>query len=85
MRFGFDQPLQSDFTLPQSRVGLSFDTEWELAEAASGYTKDITLSPIHAAQMAAIVANQGKMVVPYMVESVIDKKGHVSKASTRYH
>jgi len=77
MRFGFDQPLQSDFTLPQSRVGLSFDTEWELAEAASGYTKDITLSPIHAAQMAAIVANQGKMVVPYMVESVIDKKGQV--------
>ncbi len=74
-RFGFDQTLQTDFELPPSRVGLSLENEWEIAEAASGYTKDITLSPIHAAQMAAIVANDGKMVVPYMVESVTSSQG----------
>jgi len=76
-RFGFGQTLVSDFNLPPSQVGLNFDTQWELAEAASGYTKDITLSPIHAAQMAAIVANDGKMVTPYMVESVSNKDGRV--------
>lgn len=76
-RFGFGQTLVSDFNLPQSKVGLDFDTEWEIAEAASGYTTDITLSPIHAAQMAAIVANDGQMVTPYMIESVSDKQGKV--------
>lgn len=76
-KFGFDQSLQSDFNLPQSHVGLSLETEWEIAEAASGYTKDITLSPIHAAQMAAIVANDGRMVVPYMVNSVTANDGAI--------
>ena len=74
-RFGFDKTLKSDFNLPPSRVGLDFDTKFEIAEAASGYTKDITLSPIHAAQLAAIVANDGKMVTPYMVESVVGVDG----------
>ena len=74
-KFGFGGVLQSDFNLAPSTVNLDFDSEFEIAEAASGYTTDITLSPIHAAQMAAIVANDGKMVVPYMVESVSDSDG----------
>lgn len=76
-RFGFDQVLQSDFNLSPSKVNLDFDSDFEIAEAASGYTIDITLSPIHAAQMAAIVANDGKMVTPYMVDNVTDKKGNI--------
>lgn len=75
-RFGFDQELETDFDLPTSRVGLTLDSEWPIAEAASGYTKDITLSPIHAAQIAAIIANEGKMVTPYMVEGVYNSIGH---------
>ena len=74
-KFGFGEVLQSDFNLAPSMVNLKLDNEFEIAEAASGYTKDITLSPIHAAQLAAIVANDGKMVTPYMVESVSDKQG----------
>jgi len=74
-RFGFDREMNTDFNLPQSKIALDFDDKWEIAEAASGYTRDITLSPIHAAQMAAIVANDGKMVTPYMVESVLSPKG----------
>jgi cell division protein FtsI/penicillin-binding protein 2 len=76
-KFGFDKSMDTDFNLPMSRVGLDFTTKWEIAEAASGYTKDITLSPIHAAQMAAIIANDGKMVTPYMVEKVRDERGTV--------
>lgn len=74
-RFGFDQEIDTDFQLPPSRVALDFNEQWAIAEAASGYTRDITLSPIHAAQMAAIVANDGKMVRPYMVESVTGLDG----------
>ncbi len=76
-RFGFDRTLKSDFYLPESHLGLALDTQWELAEAGSGYTKDITMSPIHAAQMAAIIANQGKMVTPYMVDSITDSRGEL--------
>jgi len=75
-RFGFGQPMNTDFNLPLSRVDLDLANQWQIAEAASGYTKDITLSPIHAAQMAAIVANDGRMVTPYMVESVKDGNGN---------
>jgi cell division protein FtsI/penicillin-binding protein 2 len=74
-RFGFGQEMNTDFKLPLSRLGLDLSDQWQIAEAASGYTKDITLSPIHAAQMAAIVANDGKMVTPYMVESIEDPTG----------
>jgi len=74
-RFGFGKDMDTDFNLPQSQINLDLTNEWEIAEAASGYTKDITLSPIHAAQMAAIVANDGRMVTPYMVESVKNGSG----------
>jgi len=76
-RFGFQQQLTTDFELPPSRIDLAFDSQWPIAEAASGYTRDITLSPIHAAQIAAIVANEGKMVTPYMVEGVYDVEGRL--------
>lgn len=76
-RFGFDREMHTDFQLPPSRVALNFDEQWAIAEAASGYTRDITLSPIHAAQMAAIVANDGKMVRPYMVESIVGLNGEL--------
>lgn len=76
-KFGFERPLQSDFQLPISKIDLDFDSKFEIAEAASGYTKNITISPIHAAQMAAIIANDGKMVIPYMVESVVGMSGQL--------
>jgi len=75
-RFGFGQSMNTDFNLPMSKVDLDLSVDWQIAEAASGYTKDITLSPIHAAQMAAIVANDGKMVTPYMVQSIRDVSGN---------
>jgi cell division protein FtsI/penicillin-binding protein 2 len=74
-RFGFDYSLNTDFNLPASQIGLGLKTEWEVAEVASGYTKDVTLSPVHAAQLAAIVANDGRMVVPHMVERVLGVDG----------
>jgi len=86
-KFGFGSVLESDFNLAPSNVNLDFDTKFEIAEAASGYTRDITLSPIHAAQLAAIVANDGKMVTPFMVQSVSDKEGKLlyksEEASTK--
>ena len=75
-RFGFDSELQTDFSIAASQVRLSLDNEWALAEAGSGFTKEITLSPIHAAQIAATIANDGIAMTPYMVNSVEDLQGN---------
>ena len=76
-RFGFDRPLETDFHLPLSKISLDLTDDWSMAEAASGYTKQVTLSPIHAAAMAATIVNDGEMVVPYMVEEIEDDNGTV--------
>ena len=51
---------------------MALDDEWQIAEAASGYTKDILISPVHAAAMAAAVVNGGKLMAPHIVESLVD-------------
>jgi penicillin-binding protein A len=71
-RFGFDQVLFSDFDLRPSEMGLALNDEWQIAEAASGYTKDILISPVHAAAMAAAIVNGGKLMAPHIVESMFD-------------
>ena len=76
-RFGFDAPMETDFELPQSQVNLDLSVDWARAEAASGYTREIKLSPIHAAQMAATIANDGQKVVPYMIESISADDGQL--------
>jgi cell division protein FtsI/penicillin-binding protein 2 len=76
-RFGFTKPMETDFHLPVSEIRLNLNDQWSVAEAASGYTRDITLSPIHAAQIASMVVNGGKKVTPYMVDKIVDEQGYV--------
>ncbi len=69
-RFGFGASIQSDLNLPISKIHLGLQDEWELVEAASGYTREIRLSPVHAAQMMSSLFNEGRMVAPYFVDHV---------------
>ena len=74
-RFGFNRAMKTDFSLPISQINLDLNDQWSRAEAASGYTKDVKLSPIHAAQIVASIVNEGRLVTPHMVASVRDAKG----------
>ena len=76
-RFGFNQPLNSDLDLEQSAVRMIFDNQWTIAEASSGFTRDINLSPVHAASMAGSVINGGHVMEPFVVDSLLDGKGLV--------
>ena len=67
-RFGFDQDLGADFPLGVGRAEIQNDA-WELAEAASGYTKDNTMSPVHGALIAAAVVNGGRLMEPHLIAS----------------
>ena len=76
-RFGFNQTMNTDFSLPMSQITLDLNDQWARAEAASGYTREVKLSPVHAAQIAATIVNEGRLVTPYMVESIRDGKGEL--------
>ena len=74
--FGFNQPLDFELTVVPSRLTVG-DTPYQWAEIASGFNKDTTLSPLHAAAMVSAVLNQGYMATPNLVERIIDSNGEV--------
>ena len=71
--FGFGETLP--FDVPTERSALDVPTEKvEFGRAAAGFWHS-HLSPLHGAAMAAAVANDGKMMRPWIVESVVDERG----------
>jgi len=69
--------MVSDINLPPSKISLTLQDEWEVVEAASGYTRGIRMSPVHAAQMMSSLFNEGRMVRPYFVNDVTQANGDV--------
>lgn len=74
-RFGFNRPVPVDFSLIESKTGFKADNEWSVAEAASGYTRATTISPVHAAMIPSIIANDGIMIEPNLVDFAVDMSG----------
>ena len=68
-QFGFNRKIDSDMVIHEGRALIPEDP-WGLAESASGYTLNNTMSPIQGALIAAAVANEGVMMEPYMVQSM---------------
>jgi cell division protein FtsI/penicillin-binding protein 2 len=73
-RFGFNRQIQADFLFQQGKAPIP-DDAWGIAEAASGYTRDNTMSPMQGALIAATIVNEGVMMEPYLVQSVFTPEG----------
>ncbi len=75
-RFGFNRPIRSDLPL---EMGKSLVTEdpWEVAEAASGFTRQNQMSPVQGALIAASIVNDGIMMSPYIIDRLKDAQGKV--------
>ena len=72
--FGFNQPL--DFELPVAPSNLVIhERPYHWAEIACGFNVETTISPLHAAVMAASVLNRGRMIPPTLVERIVDDDG----------
>ncbi|MEI8346119.1 MAG: penicillin-binding transpeptidase domain-containing protein [Pseudomonadota bacterium] len=69
--FGFNQELMREVTLSRSTFPMPID-QFHLAELASGYNDQTLISPVHAALLASIVANDGVLVYPSMVSRLLD-------------
>ncbi|HWU42860.1 MAG TPA: penicillin-binding transpeptidase domain-containing protein, partial [Bdellovibrio sp.] len=74
-RFMFNQEIPADFPVEMGVAYIPPGKGFEMAEAASGYNKSNRMSPVQGAMIAASVANEGKMVVPFLVSSIQDETG----------
>jgi cell division protein FtsI/penicillin-binding protein 2 len=84
-RFGFNHPILADFPIQIGRAPIPPNEDaWGLAETASGYTRNNTMSPLQAAMIASTVANEGKMMEPYFVQSVTtESAGQIYQAEPK--
>lgn len=73
-RFYFNRNIPFDMPMSLSRLDVPADS-FGLAEVASGFNKDTVMSPLHAALLAATAANDGVMVRPRIVDSVMSDDG----------
>lgn len=72
--FGYNQPIMPELSFVQSKIGKA-DDDYHLAELASGFNDETVISPIHAAMMASIIANDGVMKNPILISRVLDTDG----------
>lgn len=74
-RLGFNGRFASDFKFNNGYIDIDTNDDWQVAEMASGYTTNNTLSPLHAATLAATAINGGKIVAPVIVKSLTGPYG----------
>jgi peptidoglycan glycosyltransferase len=74
-RFHFNLPIRADIPIQTGYSRFTADDPWSVVAAASGFTQDNTMSPVQGAMIASAVANDGVMMEPYVVESVVDQAG----------
>lgn len=70
----FDADIDFDLPLPPSTT-FTPATKFEQAELACGFNARTTISPLHAALLAAMVANDGRIMQPYLVQHVTGADG----------
>jgi len=89
--FGFNQNIAFELPLSPSAFYLSdesnlpsepgdfslSDDSYHLAEIASGFNRETTISPLHGALMASAILNNGKLTEPAIVEQITDDKGNL--------
>lgn len=74
-RFMFNQEIPADFPVDMGIATVPAEKGFELTEVASGYTKNNRMSPVQGAMIAATIVNDGRMVMPYVVDKLIDSNG----------
>lgn len=75
-RFGFNRDIGTDLRVEKSVSEVPMN-DWELAEVSSGFTLSNRMSPLLGASIAATIANDGRMMKPYVVSRLSDSEGEV--------
>ncbi|MFP3910839.1 MAG: penicillin-binding transpeptidase domain-containing protein, partial [Desulfobacteraceae bacterium] len=75
-KFHFNEIIPFDLPLQRSVVEVP-SHEFGLAEIASGFNKMTRISPLHAALLAATVANDGIMMKPWLIKRVFGENSEL--------
>lgn len=70
-KFGFNNDLLQLLDVGESKL-LIAESDYALAELASGFNKKTMISPIHGALIASVVANDGVLKMPTIINNIID-------------
>jgi cell division protein FtsI/penicillin-binding protein 2 len=81
-KFGFNTAIPFELEIETSQM-ISSDSLFELAELASGFNQQTTISPLHGALMASAISEDGKMPCPFVVDSVTRKDSCLYRAQNR--
>jgi peptidoglycan glycosyltransferase len=73
-RFWFNEKIPSEFPVVNSKSANPAN-EYELAEMASGFTQENTMTVLHGAMIGAAIANDGLMMEPYFLNAAYLKSG----------
>ncbi|MEA4960265.1 peptidoglycan D,D-transpeptidase FtsI family protein [Lutispora sp.] len=78
IKFKFNKGIQGDIKSKSSNFSRKSDNK-SLAQQSIGQG-DVLITPIHAAAIAAIIANDGMLAPPYMVSEITDMTGKPIKS-----
>jgi len=73
-RFGFNQPLDTDFRALSGSITVT-DKPYQWAEVASGFNKTTTISPLFGAVIIATLLNHGNIPTLHLVKTVTNDQG----------
>ncbi len=76
-RFMFNQEIPTDFNVDMGLAVVPHEKGYEMTQVASGFNRLTRMSPIQGAMIAGAIVNQGKMVIPYIVDSLKNADGEI--------
>jgi len=80
--FGFNRDIAFDLPLPVSPLTI-LDEPYNWAEIACGFNKKTLISPLHAAVLVSGVQNNGKLMVPILINTAHEKDQLVYQSEPR--
>jgi penicillin-binding protein A len=72
--FGFNHEIDFELPLQPSHIAVS-DEPYNWAELASGFNRETSLSPLHAALITSAILNNGKIPEPVLIEQIFSENG----------
>ena len=80
--FGEDDHITLELPVAKDKAPLDLETQMELASTAIGLGKGFRITPLHAAMIAAGIANDGVMMAPILIKEMRSVTGEVIKSSS---
>jgi len=79
--FGFNRKIMSNIDMSSSVFEMP-KNQYHLAELASGMNKETLMSPVHAALLSSIIANDGVMKKPTLIKRAYNKNENIQLLSS---